>query len=454
MALLVVVSVFSIMRPFPLRTAGYNPLAMTCEDRALDIMSEAGNFDVTMIAGTCVPETAGGIPNRVLSGSTMYSAGYVRSRSVNKSCGTAIVIGKRLARCKVHPTVKAPAPIAGRGMSMRVSSRWVDCTPIVAYYPPIPWSKDLYPQYRITCRELTCWLSKVLDGTPGCSTPLLYVDLNDGMGIQQIGSEWVPLDDLSCVSPEARNREKKPGGAGELFRELLTTHGMASLSTWFDQRPTFYGNTGSSSMIDHLCGPEALVHSLRSAGPLGGMSRRLQLIQKRGHADHLLVHAVFYYVLAHPPKASLADSPQASILGDHLDASKVKWDPDLLMRGLREGYRREEFLQAAEDVMEGFLDTHGHLLEHRTPDELFIAMDAAFIKAGLKFYGRGTEEVPAALTALKERRLQLLSERRELRARRVDPTVPEPEEAELAIQLEAATKACRQARRDFYSKKE
>jgi hypothetical protein len=199
------------------------------------------------------------------------------------------------------------------------------------------------------------------------------------MGIQQISGEWVALDELGCVSEAARRKEKIAGGAGELFRAMLCSHGLASLSSWADQRPTFYGNTGGESLLDHVCAPEALVSEIRTAGVLGGMSKRLQLIRKRGYADHLLVHVVFWYVLAHPVDAIKQDSPQQSILGDSLEAKEVKWDQDLLMRGLREGFRRHELLEEAEQVMENFLSEKGDLLDNRTADAFFTAMDCALI---------------------------------------------------------------------------
>ena len=336
-----------VMQPLPIAVCGYNPLALNSDDRTLDVMEETCNFDAILIAGTCRKHVFGGVPTRSHKGATMFSSGFVKSKTSNASCGTAVIVGKKLAKCRVHPIVEAPPPIAGRGMSVRVSSRWADFSFIVGYFPPAPGRSDQMCQYRSTCRSVCDFLHSILLKTPGCSTPIIYVDLNDGMGIRKVGKEWQELEEeeCHCIAKESIRREKIPGGAGELFRSLLLAHQLASLSSWTDSRPTFYGNY-SESLIDHLCGPVALIDVMKSSGVLSKLSTRLQLINKRGLADHLFVHTTFWYLLQHPVEER-AVSPQQLFL-HNLSASEIKWDNDLLMRGCGEGFRREDLISEME----------------------------------------------------------------------------------------------------------
>ena len=57
-----------------------------------------------------------------------------------------------------------------------------------------------------------------------------------------------------------------------------------------------------------------LTCGVRTAGPLANMGKKLQLIQKNALADHLPVHSVFMYFLAHPNETNTDRSPQASLL--------------------------------------------------------------------------------------------------------------------------------------------
>eukprot|EP00959_Pyramimonas_sp_CCMP1952_P183932 3845774-Pyramimonas_sp.AAC.1 len=57
---------------------------------------------------------------------------------------------------------------------------------IVLYFPPQPRCARLVPHYKETVRMLTQWYEGVLQQLPCRCTPLVYADLNDGMGIGRI----------------------------------------------------------------------------------------------------------------------------------------------------------------------------------------------------------------------------------------------------------------------------
>lgn len=179
---------FVCMQAIPLRVFGYNPLSASCDDRLTDILQETTNFNITLLASTCIPATLDAIPR---GEGRCFSAGYRNSKFSNKSCGTLIALGKRFNRAKIFDPQLAPQSIAGRGIAVRTVAKFGDFCPIAAYYPPVPWDAKLHAQYRATCTEVTKWIAGVLDRLPAGCTPILYTDLNDGMGLQHFGKTSV-----------------------------------------------------------------------------------------------------------------------------------------------------------------------------------------------------------------------------------------------------------------------
>ena len=269
---------------FPLKLLGYNPLSCNNECRWLDVLEESRNFDVVLLSGTGIMDKDGKAVEAKYGNRLCISAGWVNSNFSNKSCGTSVVVGERFKSDRIHEPFQAKGKIAGRGIAVRISSRLADITAIAAYYPPVPIERAKLPLYRETCRLVTDWISQALLRTPGSSTPVLFADVNDGIGKKGVGTSLVDLGS-SCVSSSAARRERIPGGAGELLRALLEAHDLVSISSWSDSRDTFFGNW-SSSLLDHLFLPQPFLQAVRSAGPLAGMGKKLQLIRRKNVGPH------------------------------------------------------------------------------------------------------------------------------------------------------------------------
>ena len=273
--------------------------------------------------------------------------------------------------------------ITGRAMAVRVRNSVLDMMCIFLYFPPVPWKKSQHPSYRETIRLIIAWLSEVLDKLPAGTLPALFADVNDGIGKQLAGGSLQNFP-TSVVSEAAAGREKLKGGAGESLRILLDLHGISAVSSWSDPRPTFFGNHGNESLLDHIFLPLALLEATWSAGPLMNMAKRLQLIQRKGPADHAPTHACFWYLRRHldaPPPSS----PQVQVCPE---LATIKWDIDKLMMGVREGRQRREFIAELELVMEKFAEDNAMLLEDATPDRYFTAMDSAIIRCAHGFFGK------------------------------------------------------------------
>ena len=93
---------FLLMSVIPIRAISYNPLSSSCDDRLVDILDEAANFDFIGLNGTC-KQFEDGISNCKRAGFCVYSCGFAKSPLTNKSCGVAIAIGKRFGSARVYP---------------------------------------------------------------------------------------------------------------------------------------------------------------------------------------------------------------------------------------------------------------------------------------------------------------------------------------------------------------
>ena len=300
---------------FPLKVFGYNPLSANNPDRLHDIVTEAEQFDFLLLAGTAAKRARGEDHSAFrVDGRQVISSGYVEGNFSNKACGVSIIIGKKFAKARVHPPIATSGKLGGRGLAVRVSNGYSDFTPIVLYYPPVPWDKKKQGVYRECCKQLTAWCSAVLDKVPSGSTPIIFADVNDGLGVKTIGGIEQLLE-TTVVSESAARHEKLDGGAGEFLRALLESHGLASASSWYDPRSTYFGNSDNSSLIDHIFIPWQLIEGLRSGGPLHKLGSRLQLIIRQNRADHVPVHMVFWYLREHvnTTNASLLESPQYQV---------------------------------------------------------------------------------------------------------------------------------------------
>ena len=374
---------FWFMQAFPLRIIGYNPLSASCEDRQLDIVKEAAAFDLIHLIGTGIPKSDVYTSCQRL-GHRFISTGYVRSSWSNKSCGCALAIGGRLKNARIYDPLVTSGKLSGRGLAVRIANGSADVFAVCAYFPPCPRAKAEYPAYKQTCRALAGWLSDALCKCPASSLPVICTDVNDGMGLKKTLASTINLD-TSVVPPQAARVEKLPGGAGELFRLILEQHDMFSATAWFDPRATYFGNE-SQSLIDHICIPWGLYGAVRSAGPLYTMSKRLQLIMRNAMADNAVLHLVVMYIFSHPV-ASVHLTPE-EMVDPSLKGSA--WDMDLLLRGLREGLFRKEFIDEIEKEMEDFVTNSAPaLLENSTPDAFFGAFDAVVIQIAQKYFKRG-----------------------------------------------------------------
>ena len=106
------------------------------------------------------------------------------------------------------------------------------------------------------------------------------------------------------------------------------------------------------------------------------------------------MHAIVYYLLQHTPSETLSETPQGQIAPE---VAGVRWDSDLMVRGLREGLRRHEFIAALQEEMSTFLNESLPLLQLNTADAYFSAMDSLVTKVAQRFFKRGVQDLLLSL---------------------------------------------------------
>ena len=117
------------------------------------------------------------------------------------------------------------------------------------------------------------------------------MDANLQVGMQQIGSHWVP-NPSGTLGASQPGKEFQP--ATTLFTEFLETFDITLVNTFQDSGCTYVG-ANSRSRIDYVGLPAGNMCHVQSRGVLTKATARLQLINVKGPRDHLILQSVFWY---------------------------------------------------------------------------------------------------------------------------------------------------------------
>ena len=398
---------------------------------------ELHNFDMVGLSGTQHKRGEHSIEKRMVDGRLMIQAGWGGGWGTNRSCGCGVLFGRRVKEHNIVGQWAMEGPFQGRGIAVHVKSGYFDWLPIVVYYPPRPTKRAQWPQYFARVSHVTKFVSEVLCRAPSSTTPIIFCDLSDGMGIAkgEFGG-WEQVG-TSCITEEASRKENLVGGAGEQLRRLPEIHGMVATSASLDPRDTWWG-VDRSSLIDHVCIPAALLEVARGGGPLARAGRRLQVIKTARPADHLPVHAIFEYIFEHPTEEEVATTT----------AVRRRWDYDALMRGVAKGWRRKEFLEELEEVVKSKGEELQDMANMNTPDDYFGMMDEIVCTVAEKWYGK-PREAEGGYKELHDQRMRLLDNRRSMREG-LSAAVGEEELAACVERLKEVTYEMRRMRRRQY----
>ena len=133
---------------------------------------------------------------------------------------------------------------------------------IVGYCQPMPWHRHQYDAWAASVRTPFDWIDGEISLTPARCTPLLCIDLNDGMG-RINGQERCDV----AVGPFEMKDEHLPG---ILMHKLLLKHKLSAVNTHYDCGHTRKGR------IDYIGIPSGAMPLVEKCEVWRKVGRRMQ----------------------------------------------------------------------------------------------------------------------------------------------------------------------------------
>ncbi|MFM7990370.1 MAG: hypothetical protein ACKPKO_64745, partial [Candidatus Fonsibacter sp.] len=134
----------------------------------------------------------------------------------NRAAGVGILLHREFKERDMRRTWAAAGIVEGRGLAARVKRATFDICPVALYFPVQPSRADQQAPYRAAVKGLTVWLEGIVNSLPKRCTPIICVDLHNGMGIQRQGREWAEVE--STAVGIGATRERRSRRAGEAMR--------------------------------------------------------------------------------------------------------------------------------------------------------------------------------------------------------------------------------------------
>ena len=334
-----------------LNVAQLNPMHASSQDRLDTIAFHMKDFDIVTLIGTKYkhqPYLQESLSRRRAGDSTMLDAGHGKGRYTNSHAGIGFLINNRtLKESNLVEKGAITGEARGRAAYVRFKVRGGDFAFLGAYFPPKPSVKSEHSKYLKTCELVANYLAEVIGKLPNGCTPLISVDLNDGIGRVKRGSKYV-YNDTSVINEYASRMEKFEDGAGAMFRRVCESKGLVVHTANHDDRNTWFSGDGkASSLIDYIAGPALL--PIRKAGQLSRMGSILQPVDVNREVDHKPTFICFY---TGTDKSKVTPPP------------KQEWNQNLMMEELKTGKLRPQFVQAVETRLQTLHEDHPTLLSN------------------------------------------------------------------------------------------
>ena len=170
-----------------LKLLQWNPMSLVQAGREQEISERFKQFPICVLVGTQIRAMQGRqIFERDLEQHKAVHFGYGRGGLTNKSCGISIMLHKRWFRAPQIATRwcagERNAAIRGRGGAVRLRSGRFDITVIGIYIAPRPSRAEPKAKWIRQVDAVCEWIEWLLTQLPARTTPMLALDLNDGLG--------------------------------------------------------------------------------------------------------------------------------------------------------------------------------------------------------------------------------------------------------------------------------
>ena len=378
-----------------IRATSYNPLTI-CQEGRLDDICRETRSDLLGLQGTCKwryqqePYSVQKTKSHVF-----IHWGCSRAWSSGRCAGVSLGLGRQLKESMIVSIRSPPAWIGGRGGFARLKSGWTDLSVFVLYFPP---PGAMQGRWRKVSEAIAAWVEEVLLTLPARTQVIMMLDANSDLGVSASGER---------VGPEhvAADKMARQNANGDLLSSILETHALSATSTHWTKAPTFHGNRGSRSTIDHIITCQPTRHATTKCSVWYRAGRRLQVIKDELPRDHLPV------VIEINLKRCRSSPPPSGVLGP-----SVPWDMDKLGEAVQEGGCRSLFLTdlATELVKKEELLSRAE--EEDTVDNHWDVICSTIKESAAKFFTKGKRQITEDEREWAVERETLLKHRASLRA--------------------------------------
>lgn len=425
-----------------LRVGLYNPMTVSYMDRFEDVSATLSGADIVLLLGTQRRAPPGlDIDQFTAPAHRGLSWGHGRWKYSNKPAGVAILTNqKRLPAENVVKYWTPGASIRGRAGAARWKTRQLDVTCIVAYYPPRGSLSAEDMQGAVV--GITRFIDDVLREAPRRSAVVLGMDLNDQIGLEDNGERLV---DYEGIGPHGRGAQH---AAGDAVVQLARRRSLAFVTTYYRLGPTYFGNNGARTRIDHILLPGEFMQGVRSAAHSRKAMAQLQHVKSLAPRDHCpaFVEVALFF----------SGGGCRSTEGE-----RVRLDRPALLRAITTGEGRAEYYEALQrSLVEQASDEEWKEAQQEpTPDTMWAKFCAAVCAAAAQTFPK-QPEADKQYSDDRAERLRLLAERRQLRIEKANifeqgdgASGKEESLEQLDFLLSIAIIRCRRVRRQQYHRR-
>ena len=304
------------------RIVQYNPLSLLPAGRLQHILCELGMQHFVGICGT------GHRAKSTDPAFTSYKCGKYwvydfparpKSQFAIHGAGVCIAISsKTFSPRNVVSIADVPEEFAGRVAAIRVRRQDVDFLFVAVYVPVEPHKTT----DRNKIAKLWEYLYKLLNNIPSRCVPVICIDANGRVGSQTSDS----------IGPCDSQRENSNG---KQLRELCEHHHLCLVNTFYPIGHTWRGEY-TSSRIDYIAIPKSMLQRVGNCRIFHRSGALLQKIAAPGWRDHRPLHCSFTHKLCYANDGR---------------TKGVRWNWELLARGVFTGARRHELLGNVEAAL-------------------------------------------------------------------------------------------------------
>ena len=148
-------------------------------------------------------------------------------------------------------------------------------------------------QQRELSDRFKAWTFSILDTIPAIALPVIFTDLNDGLGKCRGEHGEIYISDSEAIGIGAPSLEHYNGTT---FRDIMADQYLHAPQTWTAREYTYSGTNDVQTEIDFIALPQGVSQKVLKADPLLLAVKQLQPIECSAPRDHapVLLHLNYH----------------------------------------------------------------------------------------------------------------------------------------------------------------